>query len=365
MSMILTLKNYPAISSLIVFLTIINYGCSEKQASAGGFKLPPTPVEVANVKAQNMADKFEAVGTIEAIEGVTIVSEIDASVTSLPFDEGSFINKGDLIAKLDDSQLSAEVSRTEALYIQGKASYKRVKSIVDQNAGAPQDLDDALANLKVAEANYELAKARLNKTRIVAPFDGIIGTRKVSVGAFLRTGQEITELANLNEIRVSFSAPERFLAQLKRNAAVTVSSGVFPGYEVNGKIMAIEPILDAETRNVNVVARVKNPEQKFRPGMSANISAVLSERPNALTIPNEAVFANGSQSFVFVVKKDSSVAATPVTLGLQTAKIVEVVNGLKDGMQVVTAGHQKLFDGAKVMPVNSQEETAKKENMNE
>ena len=365
MSMILTLKNYPAISSLIVFLTIINYGCSEKQASAGGFKLPPTPVEVANVKAQNMADKFEAVGTIEAIEGVTIVSEIDASVTSLPFDEGSFINKGDLIAKLDDSQLSAEVSRTEALYIQGKASYKRVKSIVDQNAGAPQDLDDALANLKVAEANYELAKARLNKTRIVAPFDGIIGTRKVSVGAFLRTGQEITELANLNEIRVSFSAPERFLAQLKRNAAVTVSSGVFPGYEVNGKIMAIEPILDAETRNVNVVARVKNPGQKFRPGMSANISAVLSERPNALTIPNEAVFANGSQSFVFVVKKDSSVAATPVTLGLQTAKIVEVVNGLKDGMQVVTAGHQKLFDGAKVMPVNSQEETAKKENMNE
>jgi membrane fusion protein (multidrug efflux system) len=356
MSVKLTLKNYPAISSLIILLTIINYGCSEKQASAGGFKLPPTPVEVANVKAQNMADKFEAVGTIEAIEGVTIVSEIDASVTSLPFDEGSFIMKGDLIAKLDDSQLSAEVSRTDALYIQGKAAYKRVKSIVDQNAGAPQDLDDALANLKVAEANYELAKARLNKTRIVAPFDGIIGTRKVSVGAFLRTGQEITELANLNEIRVSFSAPERFLAQLKRNAEVTVSSSVFPGYEVNGKIMAIEPILDAETRNVNVVARVKNPGQKFRPGMSANISAVLSERPNALTIPNEAVFANGSQSFVFVVKKDSSVAATPVTLGLQTAKIVEVVNGLKDGMQVVTAGHQKLFDGAKVMPVNSQEE---------
>ena len=96
-------------------------------------------------------------------------------------------------------------------------------------------LDDALANLKVAEANYEVAKARLAKTRIVAPFSGIIGTRKVSVGAFLRTGQQITELANLNEIRVSFSAPERFLSQLKRNAEVTVSSSVFPGYEIKGK----------------------------------------------------------------------------------------------------------------------------------
>lgn len=353
-----TLKNYLAISSLIISIVLLNYGCADEKASAGGSKLPPTPVEIASVEAQNITDKYEAVGTIEAIEGVTIVSEIDASVISLPFEEGSFIKKGDLIAQLDDAQLAAEVNRAEALYIQSKASYKRVKSIVDQNAGTPQDLDDAVANLKVAEANYELAKARLAKTRIVAPFDGIIGTRKVSVGTFLRTGQEITELANLNEIRVSFSAPERFLAQLKRNAEVTVSSAVFPGYEIKGKIMAIEPILDSQTRNVNIVARVKNPGQKFRPGMSADVSAVLSERPNALTIPNEAVFANGNQSFVFVVKKDSSVTATPVTLGLQTAKIVEVISGLQDGMQVVKAGHQKLFDGAKVMPVNSQEATA-------
>jgi len=362
---IFTKKNYLIVSSLIASVIFLNYGCTDKQASAGSFKLPPTPVEISDVKEQNVADKFEAVGTIEAIEEVTIVSEIDASVKSLPFEEGSFIKKGALIAQLDDSQLSAEVNRTEALYNQGNASYKRIKSIVDQNAGTPQDLDDAVANLKVAEANYELANARLSKTRIVAPFDGIIGTRKVSVGAFLRTGQEITELANLNEIRVSFSAPERFLAQLKRNAEVTVSSSVFPGYKVKGKIIAIEPILDSQTRNVNVVAKVKNPDQKFRPGMSANISAVLSERPHALTVPNEAVFANGDQSFVFVVKKDSSVAATPVTLGLQTANIVEVVNGLKNGMQVVKAGHQKLFDGAKVMPVNSQEETSDKEKMND
>ncbi len=360
---VFALKSYLALGSLIIFLVSLNSGCSDKNASAGGFKLPPTPVEIANVKAQSVADKFEAVGTIEAIEGVTIVSEIDASVKSLPFEEGSFIKKGSLIAQLDDSQLSAEVNRTEALYTQSKTSYNRIKSIVDQKAGTPQDLDDAIANLKVAEANYELAKARLSKTRIVAPFDGIIGTRKVSAGAFLRTGQEITELANLNEIRVSFSAPERFLAQLKRNAEVTVSSSVFQGYKVKGNIIAIEPILDSQTRNVNIVAKVKNPGQKFRPGMSANISAVLSERPHALTIPNEAVFANGDQSFVFVVKKDSSVAATPVTLGMQTSQIVEVVNGLKDGMQVVKAGHQKLFDGAKVVPVNPQEEISDKEKM--
>jgi membrane fusion protein, multidrug efflux system len=337
---------------LTVSLILLIYGCSKEQAAAGGFKMPPTPVEVADVKAHDIADKFEAVGTIEAIEGVTIVSEIDASVISLPFNEGSFIKKGDLIAQLDDSQLSAEVNRTEALFTQSQSAYKRIKTIVDQNAGTQQDLDDALANLKVAEANYQLAKARLAKTRIVAPFDGIIGTRKVSAGAFLRTGQEITELANLNEIRISFSAPERYLAQLKRDAKVIVSSTVFPDYQVAGKIIAIEPILDSETRNVNVVARVQNPGQKFRPGMSANVSVILSEHKQALTIPNEAVFANGNQSFVYLVKKDSTVAATPVTLGMQTPEIVEVVSGLEDGAQVVRTGHQKLYDGAKVMPVN-------------
>ena len=348
----LKLKKY-WLCLFIVPIIFLFFGCSDQEASAEGFKLPPMPVEVADVKTQNVSDKFEVVGTIEAIENVTIVSEIDASVKSLPFEEGSFISKGGLIAQLDDSQLDAEVNRTEALYIQSQAAYKRVKSIVEQNAGTPQDLDDALANLKVAESNLELTKARLSKTKIIAPFSGSIGTRKVSVGAFLRAGQEITQLANLNEIRVSFSTPERFLAQLKRNAEVTVSSTVYPGYEIKGRIVAIEPILDSETRNVNVVARVQNPGQKFRPGMSANVSVVLNQRPQALTIPNEAVFANGNQSFVFVVKKDSSVAATPITLGLQTPEMVEVINGLESGMHVVKAGHQKLFDGAKVLPVNS------------
>ncbi len=315
--------------------------------------MPPTPVEVTDVKAEDIADKFEAVGTIEAIEGVIIVSEIDASVMSLPFNEGGYIKKGDVIARLDDSQLSAEVNRTEALYTQSKTSYNRVKVIVEQKAGSQQDLDDALANMQVAEANYELAKARLAKTQITAPFDGFIGARKISVGTFLRTGQPITELANLNEIRVSFSAPERYLAQLKRGAKVVVSSSAFPDYSVSGKIIAIEPMLDSETRNVNVVARVQNPGQKLRPGMSANVAAILSEHTDALTVPNEAVFANGDQSFVYLVNKDSTVSAVPVTLGMQNPKRVEITSGLKNGSQVVRAGHQKLFDGAKVMPVNS------------
>ncbi|MFO7446600.1 MAG: efflux RND transporter periplasmic adaptor subunit [Ignavibacteriaceae bacterium] len=341
------------LAASLVAAAFLFIGCSEQEAQGGGFSMPPMPVEVAQVKMENVADKFEAVGTIEAIEEITVVSEIDAAVISLPFEEGGFIKKGQLIAQLDDSQPEAEVVRSNALYMQSESTHKRVKQVVDQKAGTAQDLDDASANMKVAEANLSLAKARYNKTRIIAPFSGLIGARRVSVGSFLRAGDQITELANLNEIRVTFSAPERYLAQLKRGAEVTITSPVYRNHEVKGKIIVIEPILDAQTRSARIVAQVQNPGQKFRPGMSANVSVILTERAEAVTIPSEAVFASGNQSFVFIVNPDSSVVRTTIKTGLQLSDIVEVTEGLERNMQVVRAGHQKLFDGARVIPVMS------------
>ncbi len=344
-------RSLPALAVVAASIIVLNAGCSKQQAGGGRFSMPPMPVEVAQAKVQRVEDKFEAVGTIEALEAITVVSEIDAAVFSLPFQEGGSVRKGDLIAQLDDSQLSAEVARAEAVHAQSHTTYERVKAVVEQKAGTPQDLDDAAAGLKVADANLSLAKARFAKTRIVAPFDGIIGARRVSVGTFLRAGQAITELANIDEIRINFSAPENLLPRLRPGGEVTVSTTAYPGYEVKGKIVAIEPVLDPGTRSARVVARVQNPGRRFRPGMSANIAAVLSERPNAVTIPNEAVFASGDQSFVFVVKPDSSALRVAVTLGTRLADVVEVVNGLQAGATVVRAGHQKLFDGARVMPI--------------
>jgi membrane fusion protein (multidrug efflux system) len=331
-------------------LPVLIAGCGGKgPGGMGGF--PPMPVEVSPVTVRAVNDRFEGVGTIEALEAITVVSEIDGAVKDLPFREGGFIRRGELIAQLDDAQLAAERARAEALRAQTKATYDRVKSVVDQGAGAPQDLDDASAALKVADANLQLADARYSKTRIIAPFDGIIGARKVSVGTFLRPGQAITELANIDDIRVSFSAPERFVARLARGAEVTVSTTAFSGTALTGKIVVVDPVIDLTTRSARVIARVQNAGRQFRPGMSANVSAVLGTRPTALTIPNEAVFGSGDQSFVFVVKPDSTVTRVRVQLGTRLADAVEVREGLEAGMTVVRAGHQKLFDGGKVMPM--------------
>jgi membrane fusion protein (multidrug efflux system) len=348
----LVLKHKLSVAIPVLFyMVFILSGCGDRQASGGQFAFPPMPVEAVQAQVQNISDQFEAVGTIEADEAVTIVSEIDATVIQLPFEEGEKIKTGQLIAKLEDSQLSAEVARAEALRDQSRVTYKRIKTVVDQQAGTPQDLDNAAASLKVAEANLALAKARFEKTRIVAPFDGSIGVRHASVGTFLRAGQKIAEMANLDNIRVSFSVPERYMNQIRRGAEVTVSTPAHPDQPVKGKIFASEPVVDPATRNGQVIARVPNPGRIFLPGMSANITANLSERSNAITIPNEAVFASGNQSYVYVVQKDSTVAQVAVTLGTQRTNIIEVTSGLDAGTLVVRAGHQKLFNGAKVMPM--------------
>jgi membrane fusion protein (multidrug efflux system) len=329
-------------------------GCD--QEGQGGFSPPPMPVEIAVAAEQPVSDRFEAVGTIEAGEAITVVAEIDAAVVRLPFEEGKEIAKGKLIAQLDDTQRRAEVERTEAIRDQAKITYGRVKSIVEKGAGSQQDLDNAAAVLKVAEADFSLARARLAKTRIVAPFDGVVGARRVSPGAFLQPGDPITDLAQLRKIKVTFSAPERYLSQLRPGATVSVSTPAYPSLQLEGKIDVVDPVLDPTTRSAKVIARVDNPESKLRPGMSTNVSALLSQRLHAVTIPSEAVFAEGNQSLVFVVGADSTVSRRPLVLGTRFPDVVEVTEGLSPGMQVVRAGHQKLFDGAKVIPIASQAE---------
>lgn len=346
--------------SLLVFIVLIGLtGCKGAKGGfgKGGFSMPPMAVETTTAIKRSMADQFETVGSIEATAAVTIVSEIGGIVEKIPFDEGGSVRRGDLIAQLDDGELKAELDRVMALRDQSQSNFNRVKVIVDQGAGSQQDFEDAAAALKVAEANVASAKARYDKTRITAPFDGIVGARRISPGSYLRPGDAIADLAQLQELRVHFSVPERYLSALKHGSAVSVSVTAYPGVVLTGNIDIIEPQLDPGTRSARIVARVQNPDSKFRPGMSANVSAVLSQRPEALTISNEAIFLEQNQSFVYVIKPDSTVARAAIQVGSRTSDLVEVASGLHEGDRIVRAGHQKIFDGAKVIPIMSQDST--------
>ncbi|MEZ4396202.1 MAG: efflux RND transporter periplasmic adaptor subunit [Candidatus Krumholzibacteriia bacterium] len=338
--------------TVLGLLLALPTGCAKKQqAGGGGFSMPPMPVETATVRSGSLTDRFSVVGSLEASDAITVVSEIGATVKSLPFKEGQPIGAGELIAQLDDRELRAQVDRAQALRDQQQATYDRIAAIVDQGAGAPQDLDDAAAALKMAEADLALGRARLAKTRITAPFAGVTGARRVSQGAYVAPGTPITDLARYDELRVNFTAPERLLGLLKRGATVTVTTTAFPDHPVEGTVDIIDPQLDPQTRSARIVARVANPGRLLRPGMSAQVSLVLASQSNALTLPSEAVFIQGGQTMVYVVGADSTVAPRPIALGLRLPERVEVSSGLAADERVVRAGHQKIYPGAKVMPI--------------
>ncbi len=326
-------------------------GCGGGRKAGGGFAPPPTPVETATVALRPVADRFATVGTLEADQRVDVTAEIDGVVRALPFPEGGRVAAGALLARLDDVQLAAEAQRAEALRDQSRATFERVRAVVDQGAGAPQDLDDATAALKVAEANLDLAQARLAKTRITAPFAGTVGSRRVSPGAFVRAGAPLTELTKLDRLRLTFSAPERLLGKLQVGAAVKVQTTARPDLVLDGTVAVVEPQLDEQTRAARVLAHVDNADGLLRPGMSATVTLVLEERAEALTVPAPALFVSGGQTFAYVIKPDSTVARAAVQTGTRLADVVEVTGGLAEGQLVVNAGHQKLYDGARVMPL--------------
>jgi membrane fusion protein (multidrug efflux system) len=333
---------------VVLVLGLLAGSCAKP---GGGFKMPPTPVEVATVEPQSIVDRFHAVGTIDARENVKIVAEISAVARQIPFAEGQTVGVGTLIARLEDSDLRAESARAGALRDQARTNQARVKTLFDQKAASEQELDDTQSALKVADANFEVARTRLAKTRIVSPLSGVVGRRLVSPGSYLTVGQQITEVAAIDEMKITFSSPERYLSQLRRGASVQIVTTAYPSDVFSGTISVVDPLIDPVTRTVQVVARIPNRGRKLRPGMSADVTATLGERPQALIVPDEAVFGEGDQNFVYVVKPDSTVTRQVVTLGTRDSSRAEILSGVHAGDRVVRAGYQKLFEGAHVMPV--------------
>lgn len=337
---------------LLSSLSGLAAGC-RKASSAGGFQMPPTAVESAVVEAAPLREELASLGSVEASEQVSVVSEIDALVESLPFVEGAFVARGSVLARLRDTDLAAQVERAKALRDEARVAFDRQARLSDEELLSRQERDSAAARLAVTEADLRVAEVRLSKTRVVAPFAGLLSRRLVSPGAFLRAGDPIVELAAIDQVKVAFAVPERHLAAFATGSTIDLSSVAYPGETFSGTILLVDPLIDPVTRSARLVARVDNPGRKLRPGMSVEVRATLTERASALTVPEEAVFAEGDANYVFLIGDDSTVERRAVKLGARQAGRVEVVSGLAVGETIVRAGHQKLFPGAKVMPTSA------------
>jgi len=321
-------------------------------ARAGSPPRGPVGVEAARVATMALADEVLAVGTLRANESVVIKPEIAGRIVRIGFSDGARVPRGALLVGLDDSVLAAQAEQASAELGLARASFERTQDLAKRNFVSGSALDQAAANLKVQEARLHLAEAQLAKTRIVAPFGGVLGLRNVSVGDFVKDGAELVVLEDVSGMKVDLRLPERFLGQLRRGQSITVAIDAFPGREFTATLDALDAQVDANGRSVLARGRLANPEGVLRSGMFAKARIVLREKPEARVIPEEAVIPVGASAFVFRIV-DGKAVRTEVRTGLRKAGKVEILDGLGAGDQVVTAGHQKLTrDGTEVRVVD-------------
>lgn len=305
------------------------------------------PVEAARVEVGRLAERVTAVGTLRSNESVIIRPEIAGRVVSIDFDEGQPVEKGDLMIALDDSVHSAELAEAEARLELAKRNFKRVEELHAKDVATTRSRDEAQSMLSIGTAAIELARAKLAKTRIAAPFSGIAGLRKVSVGDYVTVGQDMVNLEDIDTIKADFQVAEKFLSAVAPGQSIRIGVDAYPGRDFEGEVYAINPRIEEAGRSIVIRARVPNTERLLRPGLFARVTLILETRENAITVPEQAIVPRGEDQFVFTIV-DSKVRQTKVKIGTRRDGRVEIVEGLDADDVVVTAGQLKIHDGAAV-----------------
>jgi membrane fusion protein (multidrug efflux system) len=329
-------------------------GLPQRNVSASAAEAPPrdvAAVEAARVTVDTVVEDLRAVGTLRPNEAIAVAPEIAGRIARMPFKEGQAVQAGAVLVELDASILRAELAKARSDLTLSRANLERVAALAKRGLATRRSLDEGRAALQVAQADHELAQARLEKATLKAPLSGVIGLRTVSVGAYVTPGQSIVELADIDPVKAEFRVPELALPALRRGQPIRVTVDALPGKTFEGEIDAIDPIVDVAGRAVRLRARIANPRRELSPGLFARVQIVLERRENALLVPESAVFAEGTRRFVYKVVAGRAVR-TGVQLGQRRPGQVEVRKGLSRGDVVVTAGQQQINDGATVDVMN-------------
>lgn len=332
-------------------VTLLSGTLFSEQAQAAQPQMPPMPVEAQIVQPEDLVRRIELVGSLSANESVMIRPEVSGRLAKIHFAEGQRVKAGDLLFSMDSSVQRAELKQAQASQGLSEVEYKRASQLLSNNAGSVNTRDSALAKLRIDQAGVELAKERLAKMQLSAPFNGIVGLRQISEGEYVTPGQGLVNLVATNPMRLEFRVPEIYLTGVAMDQMVDVTFDALPGEKVQGKVFAISPEVDLNGRNVKVVAELPNDDGRLRPGLFARVSLQLETIKGALMVKEEALVPQGNAQLIYTLV-DGKVNIAPVTPGLRERGRVQVVQGIKAGDIVVTAGQMKLRPGAAAAPVN-------------
>jgi membrane fusion protein, multidrug efflux system len=305
------------------------------------------PVTVAAVKQRTVTDKVEAIGTARANESVTLTANVTEHVRKFHFEDGQFVKKDQILVELTSFAESAQLADAAAKLHEAKRQYERVVGLAKKNYVTKELLDRRIAQWKSMQAMVKQMEAKLKDRLIRAPFSGVLGFRKVSVGTLVEPGTEIATLDDIDIIKLDFSIPEKYLADIKEGQTIIASSIAYPDKHFKGTIKTIGSRVDEASRSVVIRALINNSKRLLRPGMLLTVDIQFKER-DALFIPESALVPLQNRQYVFVVGKDNKVKRVEITIGKREFGQVEVLQGLKKGEKVVVDGGFKLKDGMTV-----------------
>jgi membrane fusion protein (multidrug efflux system) len=334
---------------LLFLIMLIPTAFAEPPAAPKG-----VPVEVTRVETDLVADEVNTVGTLLPAENVIMRSEIPGRIATIHFSEGQLIDKGKPLVTLDSDEYKAQLDASTAEVKLSELNFERQKDLLSKNAASRQNFDEVQAKLTESRAKQNLDQTHLEKTKIRAPFKGVLGLRNISEGAYIQAGDDLVSLMDVSSMKLDFRVPEKFVGQVKIGQTVKVTVDAYFNKDFSGKIIAIDAGVDEKTRTMLLRARVSNDKNLLYPGMFARVNLTLDERRGALLIPEQAIVPQGQDSFVFKVNGDK-VVLTKVKLGQRQAGTVEIIEGLHANDKVVVAGQMKLRDGAPIMAINQAE----------
>jgi len=345
-------------AALVGGLGFLKYRQVESAIAAGAsFQMPPTSVSTVVAKRETWPSTLSVIGTAAAIEGVTVSADLPGTVDKIHFESGQSVQEGDILVELDTRQERAQLANIEAQRDLARVQYGRSEQLVKAGVISKSEFDNAAAQQKATEAQVGDIKAAIARKTIHAPFSGILGIRQISLGQYLAAGQAIVSLQALNPIYVNFGVPQQDTPKMRIGRSLHVTNADAPGMALNGKITALDSVINEQTRNIQIQATVQNPGGKLRPGMYVQVELPVGEPRDVIPLPASAInyAPYGDSVYVVTDMKDPKSGKTYRRVRQQIVKIegsrgdqVAITSGLNPGDEVVSAGVFRLRNAAPV-----------------
>ncbi len=352
-----------AVAAILGGLGFLKYRQVETAiAMNSGFQVPPTSVTTVVAKREIWPSTLSVVGTMAAIQGVTVSADLPGTVDKIHFESGQSVHEGDILVELDTRQERAQLANVEAQRELARVQFERSEQLEKAGVISKSEFDNAAAQRKSTEAQVNDIKAAIARKTIHAPFSGVLGIRQISLGQYLASGQAIVSLQSLNPIYVNFGVPQEDTAKMSLGRSIRVTNEDLRGLSFSGTVTALDSVINEQTRNIQIQATMQNPGHKLRPGMYVQVELPLGASREVVPLPASAInyAPYGDSVFVVTNMKDEKTGKTYKGVRQVMVKIqgsrgdqVAVVSGLNPGEEVVSAGSFRLRNGAPVEVNNS------------